>query len=96
MAWWSNSWFFYILKARNDKGLRTTGRCWRTSKVRARRNYYWKIEIKSSKKKRKAGAGLKILAPNKLLTRLPMSLEQIKAGNNSYNQTNTVSFVSAQ
>ena len=30
------------------------------------------------------GAGLKILAPNKLLTRLWILLAQIKAGNNSY------------
>ena len=49
----------------------------------------------------------KILTPNKLLTRLPILLAQIKAGNNSYNLKNeirqmyqtirqTVSFVSAQ
>ena len=77
-----------------DKGLRTTRRWWRTTKIRARINYCWKIEIKSSKKK--AGAGLKFLTPSKLLTRLPMLLEQIKSGNNSYNQTKTVSFVLAQ
>ena len=29
------------------------------------------------------GKGLKILTPNKLLTRLPILLAQIKAGNNS-------------
>ena len=29
------------------------------------------------------GKGLKILTPNKLLTRLPILLSQIKAGNNS-------------
>ena len=28
--------------------------------------------------------GLKVLTPNKLLTRLPILLAQIKAGNNSY------------
>ena len=50
---------------------------------------------------------LKILTPNKLLTRLPILLAQIKAGNNSYNLKNeirqmcqtirqAVSFVSAQ
>ena len=32
----------------------------------------------------KEGKGLKILTPNKLLTRLPILLAQIKAGNNSY------------
>ena len=32
----------------------------------------------------KEGTGLKILTPNKLLTRLPILLAQIKAGNNSY------------
>ena len=31
----------------------------------------------------KEGKGLKILTPNKLLTRLPILLAQIKAGNNS-------------
>ena len=30
------------------------------------------------------GKGLKILTRNKLLTRLPILLAQIKAGNNSY------------
>ena len=32
----------------------------------------------------KEGKGLKILIPNKLLTRLPVLLEQTNAGNNSY------------
>ena len=32
----------------------------------------------------KEGKGLKILTPNKLLTRVPILLTQIKAGNNSY------------
>ena len=38
--------------------------------------------------------GLKILTPNKLLTRLSVLLAQIKAGNNSnkLNQKNIVSF----
>ena len=47
----------------------------------------------------KEGKGLKVLTPNKLLTRLPILLAQIKAGNNSFkfekwNKTNTVSLVS--
>ena len=45
------------------------------------------------------GKGLKILTPDKLFTRLPILLAQIKAGNNSCklknkNQINTVFFVS--
>ena len=32
----------------------------------------------------KEGKGLKILTPNKLLTRLPILLAEIKAGNNLY------------
>ena len=45
------------------------------------------------------GKGIKILTPNKLLSRLPILLAQIKAGNNSYqlkNKTRQIkSFVSA-
>ena len=49
----------------------------------------------------KEGKVLKILSPNKLLTRLPITLAQTKAGKNScklkkWNQINTASFVSAQ
>ena len=39
-------------------------------------------------KRQKTGAGLKILTPNKLLTRLPISLAQVKAGNSSYKLKN--------
>ena len=38
----------------------------------------------------KEGNGFKILTPNKLLTRLPMLLAQIKAGNNSYKLKNEI------
>ena len=38
---------------------------------------------KRKEKKKKTGTGLKILTPNKLLTRLLILLTQIKAGNNS-------------
>ena len=38
----------------------------------------------------KEGKGLKILTPNKLLTRLPILLAQVKAGNNSYKLKNEV------
>ena len=37
-----------------------------------------------------AGKGLKILTPNKLLTRLSILLPQIKAGNNSYKLKNEI------
>ena len=35
------------------------------------------------KKKNQQGQGLKILTPNHMLSRLPISLAQLKAGNNS-------------
>ena len=38
----------------------------------------------------KEGTGLKISTPNKLLTRLPILLAQIKAGNNSYKSKNEI------
>ena len=38
----------------------------------------------------KEGKGLKILTPNKLLTRIPVSLAQIKAGSNSYKLKNEI------
>ena len=33
--------------------------------------------------KKQQGSGLKILTPNQMLSRLPISLAQLKAGNNS-------------
>ena len=56
---------------------------------RARRNHCWKSGIKSSKKKNER-TGLKIFTPNKLSTRLPMLLAQLKAGNNSYKSTTEI------
>ena len=38
----------------------------------------------------KEGKGLEILTPKKLLTRLPILLAQIKAGNNSYKLKNEI------
>ena len=38
----------------------------------------------------KEGKGLKILTPNKFLTRLSILLAQIKAGNNSYKLKNKI------
>ena len=40
--------------------------------------------LEGDEEKVKEGKGLKILTSNKLLTRLPILLAQIKAGNNSY------------
>ena len=40
--------------------------------------------VKLNPRKKKTGTRLKILTPNKLLTRLPILLAPIKAGNNSY------------
>ena len=41
----------------------------------------------------KEGEGLEILTPNKFLSRLPILLAQIKAGNNSYKLKNEVRLV---
>ena len=38
------------------------------------------LELNSEKKQ---GSGLKILTPNQMLSRLPITLAQLKAGNNS-------------
>ena len=40
--------------------------------------------LEVDKEEVKEGKGFTILTPNKLLTRLPILLAQIKAGNNSY------------
>ena len=57
--------------------------------------------LESDEKEVKEGKELKILTPQKLLTRLSILLVQVKAGNNSkqakkQNQTKTASFVFAQ
>ena len=39
---------------------------------------------------RKIGKGLKILTPNQMLSRLPITLAQIKAGNNSEKLKNEI------
>ena len=41
-----------------------------------------------SKQNETKGKGLKILTPKQMLQRLPIALAQVKAGNNSENQTN--------
>ena len=40
-------------------------------------------EILEFNKQNQSGKGLKILTPNQMLSRLPISLAQLKAGNNS-------------
>ena len=40
--------------------------------------------------KSKQGTGLKILAPNQMLKKLPIALAQIKAGNNSESLLNEI------
>ena len=42
------------------------------------------------KKRKKVGKVLKILAPNQMLSRLPISLTQLKAGNNSEKLKNQI------
>ena len=46
--------------------------------------------LKGDEEEIKEGKGLKILTPNKLLTRLPILLTQMKAGNNSYKLKNEI------
>ena len=43
-----------------------------------------------AQKKSQTGRGLKILTPNKMLSRLPISLAQAKAGNNSEKLKNEI------
>ena len=45
------------------------------------------LELNSEKKQ---GSGLKILTPNQMLSRLPISLAQLKAGNNSEKLKNKI------
>ena len=43
-----------------------------------------RVKLKPRERKKRAGKGLKILTPNKLITKLPTLLAQTKARNNSY------------
>ena len=45
------------------------------------------LELNSEKKQ---GSGLKILTPNQMLSRLPITLAQLKAGNNSEKLENEI------
>ena len=53
-------------------------------------NYYTASSTSLSKSDKKEGKGLKILTRNKLLTRSPIVLAQIKAGSNSNNLKNEI------
>ena len=47
-------------------------------------------EESAAKRRNQRGQGLKILTPNQMLSRLPITLAQLKAGNNSQKQTNKI------
>ena len=47
-------------------------------------------QLEGDEEEVKEGNRLKMLTPNKLLTRLPILLAQIKAGNNSYRLKNEI------
>ena len=47
-------------------------------------------EESAAQRKKQAAAGLKILTPSKMLNRLPISLAQLKAGNNSEKLENEI------
>ena len=47
-------------------------------------------EESAAQKRNKEGPGLKILQPNQMLNRLPTSLAQLKAGNNSEKHENEI------
>ena len=47
-------------------------------------------EESAAKRRNKQGQGLKILTPNQMLSRLPITLAQLKAGNNSQKQINKI------
>ena len=47
-------------------------------------------EASSEQRRNQQGKGLKILTPNQMLSRLPISLVQLKAGNNSEKLKNEI------
>ena len=48
------------------------------------------IKTKAAERRNKTGDGLKILTPDQMLSRLPISLAQLKAGNNSQKLKNKI------
>ena len=59
---------------------------------RLKRMKRYKILLKGFEfnKKNQIGEGLKILTPNQILSRLPITLAQLKVGNNSENLKNEI------
>ena len=49
-----------------------------------------KSEESAEKRKNQPGKGLKILTPSQMLSRLPITLAQLKAGNNSEKLKNEI------
>ena len=47
-------------------------------------------EILAFNRKKQSGGGVKILTPNQMLSRLPITLAQLKAGNNSEKLKNEI------
>ena len=47
-------------------------------------------DILEFNRKKQSGGGLKILTPNQMLSRLPITLAQLKAGNNSEKLKNEI------
>ena len=47
-------------------------------------------EESAAERRNQQGQGLKILTPNQMLSRLPISLAQLKAGNNSQKLKNEI------
>ena len=50
-------------------------------------------EILESNRKKQSKGGLKILTPNQMLSRLPITLAQLKAGNNSEKLKNEIDII---
>ena len=50
-------------------------------------------EESAEQKRNKQGKGLKTLTPNQMLSRLPITLAQLKAGNNSEKLKNEIRYI---
>ena len=55
-----------------------------------------KSEESAAQRTNQIGQGLKILTPNQMLSRLPIFLAQLKAGNNSQKLKNEIIFCTVQ
>ena len=53
-------------------------------------NFTLKEQKNKKTKKKKIGEGLKILTPNQMLSRFPITLARLKAGNNSEKLKNEI------